>query len=49
MKEGNAVGVDDISAEMLKSLGEKPLQDVVDICQNMYEGKKWPDDFTKMS
>src|SRR6185436_19546791 len=47
MKEGKAVGVDDVHAEMLKRLGEKALQEVVDICQNMYEVGKWPDDFTR--
>ena len=54
MKEEKALGVYEIPAEMLKSLGEKALQDVVDICQNMYEGNmyemyEWPDDFTRMS
>ena len=47
MKEGKAVGVDEIPVEMLKSLGEKALKEVCDICQNMYEEGKWPDDFTK--
>src|SRR6267154_2030669 len=46
MKEGKAVGVDEIPAEMLKSLGEKAIQELCDICQNMYEEGKWPDDFT---
>ena len=47
MKEGKAAGVDEIPAEMLKCLGEKALQEVCDICQNMYEEGKWPDDFTR--
>ena len=47
MKEGKAVGVDEITAEMLKGLGEKAIQELCDICQNMYEEGKWPDDFTK--
>ena len=43
MKEGKAVGVDDIPAEMLKSLGEKAigLQEVINkFCQNMLEEGK---------
>ncbi len=47
LKEGKAVGVDEIPAEMLKRLGEKALQEVYDICQDMYEVGKWPDDFTR--
>ena len=37
MKEGKTVGVDEIPAEMLKSPGEKAIQELCDICQNMYE------------
>ena len=40
MKEGKAVGVDDVPAEMLKSLGEKALREICGICQDMYEGGK---------
>src|SRR3989442_11091617 len=47
MKEGKAAGVDEISAEMLKSLGEKAIQEVCDICKDMYEERKWPHDFTR--
>ena len=47
MKEGKAVGVDDIPAEMLKSLGKKALREMWGICQDMYEEGKWPDDFTR--
>ena len=47
MKDGKAVGVDEIPAEMLKSLGEKALQEICDLCQQMYEEGKWPDDFTR--
>src|SRR6267154_4128728 len=49
MKEGKAVGVDEIPAEMLKSLGEKAMQELCDICQRMYEEGKWPDDFTRIA
>ena len=47
MKDGKAVGVDEIPAEMLKSFGEKALQEICDICQQMYDEGKWPDDFTR--
>ena len=47
MKEGKATGVDEIPAEMLKSLGEKAIQELCDICKDMYEEEKWPDDFTR--
>ena len=47
MKEGKAAGVDEIPSEMLKSLGEKATQELCDICKDMYEEEKWPDDFTR--
>ena len=47
MKDGKAVGVDEIPAEMLKCLGEKALQEICEICESMYEEGKWPDDFTR--
>jgi len=47
MKEGKAVGVDEIPAEMWKKLGEKPLAEICEIFQNMYEEGKWPDDFKR--
>src|SRR3989441_4695386 len=39
MKEGN-VGVDEIPAEMLKSLGGKATQELCNICKDMYEEEK---------
>src|SRR3989442_6206274 len=47
MKEGKAVGVDEIPAEMLKSLGDKATQELCDICMDMYQEGKWPDDSTR--
>ena len=47
MKEGKAVGVDEIPAEMWKRMGEKALIEMCGICQRMYEEGKWPDDFTR--
>ena len=49
MKEGKAVGVDEIPAELLKSLGEKALQELYEICKQIYEEGKWPDDFTRVA
>ena len=40
MKDGKAVRVDEIPAEMLKNLGVKVLREVCDICLNMYEKRK---------
>src|SRR2546425_3373565 len=47
MKEGKAARVDEIPSEMLKSLGEKATQELFDICMDMYDGGKWPDDFSR--
>ena len=41
--------MDEISAEMLKNLGEKAMQEVCEICQDIYEKGKWPDDFTRIA
>ena len=49
MKEGKAAGVDEIPAEMLKSLGEKALQELYEIYKQIYEEGKWPDDFTRLA
>ena len=49
IKEGKAVEVDEVPAEMLKRLGDKALQEIVGICQSMYEEGKWPDDFTRVA
>src|SRR6187399_1029240 len=49
IKEGKAVGVDEVPSAMLKRLGDKALQEIVEICQRMYEEGKWPDDFTRVA
>jgi len=41
MKNGKAVGVDNIPAEFLKNLGEKGMREMIDICQGMYEEGVW--------
>ncbi len=49
MKEGKAVGVDEIPSEMLKNLGENAINELCGVCQSMYEEGKWPDDFTRIA
>ena len=49
MKDGKAVEVDEIPAKMLKNLLEKAMQKVCEICQDIYEKGKWPDDFTRIA
>jgi hypothetical protein len=46
-KKGKAVEVNEILAEMLKTLRRKALQEVCDICQSMYEEGKRSDDFAR--
>ena len=48
MKENKAVGVDGIPAEFLKNLGPKGMQEIVEICKEMYEQGEWPEEFTKV-
>jgi hypothetical protein len=45
MKLGKAEGIDCIPAEFLKTLGEKAKEELVEICQQIYETGKWPEDF----
>ena len=40
IKESKAVGVDEVPEEMLKRLGDKALQEIIEICQSMYEEGK---------
>ena len=40
MKEGKALGVDEIPAEMLNNLGNKALKEICDFCQDIYEKGK---------
>ena len=48
MKDGKAVVVNEIPAEMWKRMGDKALIEILEFCQKMYEEGKWPDDFTKV-
>ena len=45
MKNNKAEGVDNIPAEILKNLGEKATEELVRLCQDLYNAGKWPEDF----
>jgi hypothetical protein len=45
MKNNKAEGVDNIPAEILKNLGEKATEELVRLCQDIYNTGKWPEDF----
>ena len=44
---GKADGIDCIPAEFLKKLGEKAKEELIEICQQIYETGKWPEDFLR--
>ncbi|CAF4593499.1 unnamed protein product, partial [Didymodactylos carnosus] len=46
LKNGKAEGVDGISAELLKALGERGKKELVLLCQQIYESGIWPQDYT---
>ena len=48
MKVNKAVGVDEIPAEFWKALGDKGLEELVGLCQDIYEEGTWPEDFTRL-
>ena len=45
MKDGKAVGADDIPAEFLKILGEKGREELIKICKDIYNTGIWPEEF----
>ena len=45
MKNIKAEGIDNIPAEILKTLGEKAMTELVGICQAIYTTGVWPADF----
>src|SRR6218665_2267956 len=47
MKNKKSTGIDNISPEMIKSLGEKATEELVLLCKHMYNKGEWPDDFSK--
>ena len=48
MKNGKAVGIDEIPAEFLKALGGEAEKHMTEMCQEMYRSGCWPDDFKKV-
>ena len=48
MKNGKAVGIDEIPAEILKALEELAEHHMTAMCHEMYRSGCWPDDFKKV-
>ncbi|XP_030851751.1 uncharacterized protein LOC115928566 [Strongylocentrotus purpuratus] len=47
LKEKRAAGEDNITAEMLKNMGEAGIMALTELCQQIYEQGIWPDDWTR--
>ena len=47
MKKKKSEGIDNIPAELLKSLNSTTIKILTDICNDMYNQGKWPEDFYK--
>jgi Reverse transcriptase (RNA-dependent DNA polymerase) len=45
LKNNKAEGIDNIPAEMLKSLEEGAMKEMIQICQDIYTTGIWPEDF----
>ena len=45
LKNNKAEGIDNIPAEMLKSLEEGAMKELIGICQDIYTSGVWPEDF----
>ena len=45
LKNDKTEGYDDIPAEMLKSLDEKAMKEIIKICQEIYTSGIWPEDY----
>lgn len=45
LKTGKACGVDGITAEMLKCLGDSEVEEITRLCNTIYSTGKWPTDF----
>jgi retron-type reverse transcriptase len=45
LKNNKATGIDNIPAEILKGLGEKAMNELVRLCQEIYDTGRWPEDF----
>ena len=47
MKNGKAVGIDEIPIELLRCMGEEGLEEIVKLCNSIYIRGEWPKDFVK--
>ena len=45
LKNNKAEGIDEIPAEMLKCMGNTAVKVFTQLCQQIYETRKWPTDF----
>src|SRR5678815_1345232 len=45
LKNNKAEGIDNIPAEMLKSLEDGAMKELIRICQDIYTTGEWPEDF----
>ncbi|KAG1714102.1 hypothetical protein GQR58_001748 [Nymphon striatum] len=45
MKPSKSEGVDGIPAEMIQKLGERGIEEIVELCQLIYEKGEWPEEF----
>ncbi|XP_072113524.1 programmed cell death 1 ligand 1-like [Mobula birostris] len=45
LKTGKVCGVDGITAEMLKCLGNSEVEEIMKLCKTIYSTGKWPTDF----
>lgn len=48
MKEKKSAGVDELPIEFFKCLTEKGLNEIVGLCNKIYNSGKWPEDFLKI-
>ena len=47
LKDGKAVGVDEVPAEFLKMLDGRTMEKLIDLCKQIYKTGIWPEDFTR--
>ena len=45
MKQGKTQGIDGIPVAMIKALGEKAKEELVQLCQQIHTSGEWPIDF----
>src|SRR6218665_366448 len=45
MNNNKTEGIDSIPAEVLKSLGETAVNELIELCQDIYRTGNWPEDF----